>query len=262
MTLPTPIARRRRWWRAAALFIVLLVGAGVGIAVLSRPKVPWRAERLEALTAEQIEMVRQNPQNVRAAYATCRDELIADLGRPFEKLSEEDRQLIFCMVLAHAMAPYGDSTVTTLPDMLAASSLNCGNYPFLMIRLHELLAGRVDPPIALVGWDGGAVGNHAMGYRPGDAGFFVDPSVGIVARATLDEVAAGKRLERDRVVGFGQRPEDAAFRDQVGWAFGRGRFRASDLLFYFESLDHQLTRYGRPADWPTPGAVRWREKRR
>jgi hypothetical protein len=100
-----------------------------------------------------------------------------------------------------------------------------------------------------------------MAYRPGPEprrALFLDPTVGLVARASFDEVAAGRPVGPDRVVVFGQREPEEPFRVRVGEAFGRGQFKPSDLLFFFESLDQQMTHYGHPTDWPTPGAVKWR----
>jgi hypothetical protein len=85
--------------------------------------------------------------------------------------------------------------------------------------------------------------------------------VGVFCRATFDEVASGKPLHPDRVVCFATREGESSFRDRVANAFVNGQFRPSELLFYFESMDHQLKRYGHPNDWPTPGAVTWRKYR-
>jgi hypothetical protein len=241
--------------------VALLAGVGWGVVRSTRTRAAFRHERLDALTADRVERVRRDPTAVRDVYAECRAELDEDLGRPFADLPEADRRLVFCMVLAHEMAPYGPSAAVQLPDLLAAPNLHCGNYPFLMIRLAELLDDPA-PPVCLVGWHGGWVGNHAMGYRPDpeeDRALFLDPTVGVVARASFDQVASGRPVPADRVVCFGHREAESQYREWVGQCLARGKFRPSHLLFYFENIDHQLTRYGNPHDWPTPGAVRWRQ---
>jgi hypothetical protein len=252
--------KRESWWKAVARVVV---PKSVRTAIRRRQSSAARERRLTALTPDLVETIRANPQAARDGFAACRDDLTAVLGPAFADLTDAELRLSYCAALAHAAAPYGESTAIQLADMLAAPRLNCGNYPFLMIRLAEIVCDGPAPVVSLVGWDGGAIGNHAMGYRADPAGkrcLFLDPTVGLIARGTFDEVASGRPLPADRVVCFGDRIAERPYREMVARAFVRGEFRPSDLLYYFEDIDHQFGRYGDPWAWPTPGGIAWRAR--
>jgi hypothetical protein len=254
---------RRRSIAVAGGVVVIAIATGYLIA---RPSGSPREAVLESLTTERIESVRRDPAaNLPLAYADCRDELIADLGPQFQILDESDRQLVFCSLVAHAMAPYGESCAVELPDLLAATHLNCGNYPFLTARLFEVFDPKATGVI-LLGWHGGVVGGHGMVYRwhaVRERDVFLDPTVGVIVRADFDTVAAGRPVRGDRVVCFNHRDgATALFRHQVATAFIRGHFRPSDLLYFFEGPDHMIRRSGPAKDWPTPAAMVTRGSRK
>jgi hypothetical protein len=252
--------KRESWLKAVARAVV---PRSVRTAIRRRQPSAGREQRLTLLTPDLVERVRANPQTARDGYAACRADLTAVLGPAFADLTDAELRLAFCAVLAHAMAPYGESTATQLADMLAAPRLNCGNYPFLMIRLAEIVCDGQAPVVSLIGWDGGAIGNHSMGYRADPAAdrcLFLDPTVGLIARGTFDDVASGRPLSADRVICYGDRTEERPYREMVARAFVRGQFRPSDLLYYFEDIDHQFQRYGDPWAWPTPGGLAWRAR--
>jgi hypothetical protein len=245
----------RRFLAAGAIVVLVLTGA-----ILARlpPRSP-RDAALDSLTADRIEAVRRDPARaLPTVYADCREEIVDDLGAAFRDLAESDRQLIFCCLVAHALAPYGPSEAITLPDLLAATHLNCGNYPLLMARLFEVFDPKAER-LVFIGWAGGAVGHHGMAYRWQPAkthDLFLDPTVGIVVRADFDTVASGRSVRGDRVVCFTHRDGDVAmFRWQVSTAFLKGQFRPSDLFYFFEGADHMTRRAGPANDWPTPGAM-------
>lgn len=259
---PGRLFTRRRALLAAGTLGAVAAGAPGLARALKGPL--WRRERLASLTSAHVDAVRRDPDAVRDVYAACRTDLAALLGAPFADLPAEDLALIFCSLLANALAPYGESNATSLTEMLDARTLNCGNYPFLMIRLHERLGPPADPPVSLVGWTGGYFGDHSLAYRahpdPGRC-LFLDPTAALVARATFDDVVSGRPVPADRLVCFAYREAEVPFALWIAKAFAKGRLKPSDLLYYFESLDHQLTRYGEPNIWPTPGAARWRAAR-
>jgi hypothetical protein len=251
---PAPVRWLACHWRP---FLVLLLLGSVVLAA-GRPfrkKPPCRTECLDTLTAARIELVRKNPAAIRDVYVACRGELAEDLGDDFADLSEEDRQLVFCMVVAYSMAPYGTSDAIELRDLLASPSLHCGNYPILLAELYRFFEGDGRPKVCLVGW---TFGPHGMAYRPHPEPrrcLMLDPTVAMVVRATFDEVASGQPVERSRLLSFAHRPEASKARDFLAEAFSNGKFRPSHLLYYYEDLDHYSKRRGNPKDWPTPGAA-------
>src|SRR5205085_2941387 len=103
-------------------------------------------------STDKIERIRHQPAAIREVYCECRDELAADLGDSFSDLNEEDRQAVFCMVVAYSMAPYGESKAIELPDLLASPYLHCGNYPLLLAELHRFFENGDNPRVCLVGW--------------------------------------------------------------------------------------------------------------
>jgi hypothetical protein len=262
-TTPGALVTRRRVLLAAGTALGVTAGAA---AICRRlPKSYCRRHRLDTLTPERVERVRSNLDAVREVYAECRDELASDLGRPFADLPADDLPPIFCMLLANAMAPYGKSTARELPDLLAASDLHCGNYPVLMLHLHDRLAAPADPPVALLGWEAEFFGPHDLAYRPhpdAERCMFLDPTTALVARATFDHVVSGGRVDRNRIACFAYRESEVPNAMWMAQAFAEGKFKPSELVYYFESLEHRLERFGDHAEWPTPGAARQRSAAR
>src|SRR5262245_10147616 len=74
------------------------------------------------------------------------------------------------------------------------------------------------------------------------------------ARSRSDFVASGKPVPADRIVLFMGREDLEDFERTVTTALVEGKCRPSDLLYYFEGIDHLMKRYGDPFSWPTPGA--------
>lgn len=66
-----------------------------------------------------------------------------------------------------------------------------------------------------------------------------------------------RRLVRRRWV----RNELESSRRKVLGALTAGRFKASDLLYYFDGVDHLQDRYGDPYQRLTPGTIPWRKDR-
>lgn len=231
------------------------LGLVLGLVWRGHDRTACRQEHLASLTPAHIDRVRLEPSSVREAYAECREELQADLGKPFDSLTEADRQLVFCMVMAYSLAPYGKSDAILLPDLLKSPKLHCGNYPVLMAELQRFFPADDSPPVSLVGW---TYGPHGMACRPhADESrcLFLDPTVAMVVRGKFDDVAAGRPIQRRHLVSFAHRDETAAARDHMAATFTEGRYRPSHLLYYYENLDQYTHRRGNARDWPTPGAA-------
>ena len=93
--------------------------------------------------------------------------------------------------------------------------------------------------VAFVGWDGGAIGNHQMLFaRNGSSGvpLLLDPTVGLAARATFDQIASGCPISRQVLLAINPKDELSGSRAHLAAAHGEGAFRPSDLLYYFCAL--------------------------
>lgn len=240
------------------------------IVVPGEGSIVVRRVRLDVLTEAALAEVRAAPESISALYARGRAELVAALGPRFADLREAELQYVFTTAVSYWMAPYGSGGGATLAKILEAETLQCAAYGPLAWHLFERCRGGVgdeqdDLSVSFVGWDGGRVFNHQQTFiarRDGTAGFLLDPTVALIARAGFDEVASGRPIDREDIVILGDREDVAYARMRVVDALVRGKYRPSDLLYYYEDAAHLLDNPGSPFDWPTPGAVDWRERRR
>src|SRR5262245_18644739 len=104
---------------------------------MSWPKI--RVCALSSLTTSVMDRLREAPDSIRDAYATCGDELAAALGPGFDHLTVEEREFAFCTVVSHSLAPFGGSTCQTFPELARQTTLNCGNYGLLAYHLARTL---------------------------------------------------------------------------------------------------------------------------
>ncbi len=207
-------------------------------------------DTLGCLTDSAIEAIRTEPTTIEDAWAACADQLRLDLGPDFAAIPDDGLLLVFTSLVAYRMAPYGAAVGLTLPDLLAMEQMDCDNYVSLAFQLYEMAGGTA--PVHFVGWEGGAIGNHAQMFVSGDGwSLLVDPTIALAAATDFDTVAAGKPVSA--VVEFATREEIPEFRAAVKQAVTEGRYRPSDLLYYF--VDHDEWADPPPVDtWPTPAA--------
>ena len=113
-----------------------------------------------------------------------------------------------------------------------------------------------------VGWESAAIGNHQVVFvrRAAGSSLLVDPTLGLIAPGTFDEVASGAALRAGDMRLFDPRPELEAFERLVLCGLTGGLLRASELLYYFDDPDHLEAAFRDPRAWPTPGAIAWRKR--
>jgi hypothetical protein len=140
------------------------------------------------------ESLAQLSTDLKSFYSGCKSEIEQIIGGP---LTESETMAIFSMIISHNIAPYGRSSQIEIMDMLHEKSLNCGNYTWLLADIFKVLAG-LDYPgeMAVIGFDGGTVGNHAQVIYKTDTGdtLLLDPTVGIVAKVSYDELTRGSPI--------------------------------------------------------------------
>lgn len=161
----------------------------------------------------------------------------------------------FASFVAYDLKPYGGSTALELHDLLDSPTLDCDNFCLLAWHLFTLLRPQTRCAVAMVGWDGGAVGNHAqlLAEEAGSA-WLLDPTVGMLAAGvTIDSLCRGTRCEW-----FAFMPENrlAAPRALYYSAVRDGRYKASDLLYYYSPPSRYVTAQTRPCMLPTPAGQR------
>lgn len=223
--------------------------------------------RLECITVEALDAVRVRPASIRLLRPRCEDELnqkLDGLG-----LSEQQKDAVLASLFAHALKPYGQSFSYKLKDLLKDSHLDCDNYTALTGYLLKYIRP-TGYRLRFVGFDGGAVGNHAqLIFEDANGQLLIDPTIGLVARVEFNELMSGKPIPPYRVRVFyhhGDTPL-APFVGRVVNAIVQGQYRPSDLLFYVLDLEDYIAFLRETAknwkkdqkrlvrSYPTPGAA-------
>lgn len=210
-----------------------------------------------------LDLIRLQPEKLGYVYSLVASQIRVDLGPDFSTMNDDGFIAAFACQVAYDMKPYGTSTATTLKALLAEPVLDCDNYARLA---HQLF--RVARPLSalrwfMVGWDYGAVGNHAQVCVNG-AGLplLLDPTVGYVVRTAAGipawdavmkgiPVAAGslKMLPNARPVD----PNIIDFRQSVLNALLSGDYNPSDLLYFFDMDKPKMEQeMANRVKWPTP----------
>ncbi|MBF9232145.1 hypothetical protein [Microvirga alba] len=197
--------------------------------------------RLECLTAVQIEAIRQDPyRTLPVAYSACEGELKRQLANL--ELGEQQTRAAFASVAANAMAPYGTSTSLKLKDLLRDKTLSCDNYAALTGYFATILL-TVPHKLIFVGFDGGAVGNHAQLFAQiGEDQMLVDPTIGLVAKTNFNEMLQGGKVSSSKIAIFDQHRDGLAtwLGRSVVLALEEGLYNPSDILYYFHSMEEYV----------------------
>jgi len=200
--------------------------------------------RLDCLDSAAIEKIRRNPEEIESVYQECKPQVRGYLGEAFSKLDDNDLYLVFASLVAYQLAPYGDSEVKGFEGILNAPEMNCAQYTLAVGYFADLrreALGQVK--IRFVGWYGGAVSNHAQVFTENPVSgvnLMLDPTIGVVALGSFNDVAAGKPLDPAGVVDFSTRVEQQNFRERVIVALLSGGYKPSDLLYYYDGLENRL----------------------
>ena len=187
----------------------------------------------------------------------CDGALIQELAAHDVVLSQAQREALLATAVSFRFAPYGGSTALTRRDLAKEGQLDCDNYAAIVMHLLE------DQSRELQGFMGGYIGNHAqvgiLHIPTGSASgqplgeMVVDPTVGVVAFGTPDDVVSGRPVKM-LVLIDGARPDPAAvrvLRERVQNALLLGLYRPSDILYVFGSIrDYRRSRG--TSDWATP----------
>jgi len=210
--------------------------------------------------------IRHNPSRIEYYYEQCWDGFADDLGIDVTNdLSDGLLRAAWCSTIASQMFAYGPELmgVIDLPGLLHQSTIACDDF----VRVAWLFLDQM-PMRAIscagIGWDGGAVGNHAQWLvSDGISTLLLDPTVALAARVSGDlragfnAIASGTPFPRgaisDTFGRYAPRPNVSTFPPTVYSAVLTGAYRPADLLYYWPSLEAFQTP-GARENWATPRA--------
>jgi hypothetical protein len=225
-------------------------------------------ERIYAIGMADLPFV--EPDNFEAAVAsgaaTVREKIELNAPGFLDDLPTSTATMAIAALLSHALKPYGTGALPDLPSMLAAATLDCSNYGLFALHVSRILQADIETfiEVRFVGWQSEAIGNHQIVFaaerETGEGALVLDPTVGVIAKGTFDWVASQRSLPPSNILAFRQQPILDTSRDQVVEALIKGRLKPSELLYCFENEERLINRFGAPIDWPTPGAIAWRQK--
>lgn len=203
----------------------------------------------------EIVSVERTPHAIADLYQRHRSALIKDLGAQFKALNEDGLAAVFSMLIAHQVAPLGPSeNKFTLRELLDEPALDCDAYALLAARFFSILRPKSSAKIRMVGWNGGVIGNHAQLLTEGTGmPLLLDPTVGLAAEATFDQVMQGDAVGAIRTWTVREETSDlAGFRKTVVEALEKGRYKPSDLLYYIGSALSWPEVLQMRSGWATP----------
>lgn len=195
-----------------------------------------------------------NPERISAVYASARAPFVQQMGAGFSAQCEDHIRLAFCSLVAWDLKPYQGSLTHTLRGLMAAPGLDCDNYVSLAWHLFYLMRPLSNTQVAAVGWNGGAVGNHAQmqAITPGSPDIYLDPTIGLaVTGCSIDALCKGFKFQPQHIASwasFNDRPEVTQLRSKVLAAVQSGTYDVSDLLFFTLGIDKWLQLAGK-TDW-------------
>lgn len=233
---------KAKGWLISSLFSFAL-GAGFYKQAVAEPSGVVEVSsfnKLQCISESRKATIRRDPKNgVVQALENCQQEINEKL-KPLQ-LTEAEKRIAFLSILAHSMAPYGPSRSILLEDLLSDKSMDCDNYAILTGHFNSITNDKTYE-INFVGFDGGAVGNHAQLFISSEKGLLLDPTIGLVARIGFNDLLSGKPMKSNEVIIFRQRTDKQLefFEKKVYNSILQGKYKPSDLLYFFHSLDDYL----------------------
>lgn len=198
------------------------------------------------------QLIIAQPSAMAGLWTSVRETFKRDVGSVFASKHDDLLAAAFCAIVAFDLKPYGACTELELRALLDAPALDCDNYCLLAWHLFRQAKPTSVVRHTLVGWHGGAVGNHAqlIAEIPGTSAWLLDPTVGLmVAGATFDALCRGVPLT---YLAQPAGTRDLAYSRTIESAVSIGAYKPSDLLYYF-APERYLQRPPR-AHWGTPRA--------
>lgn len=217
-----------------------------------------RIELVNSISPSCIDNIRADPSSISDFFPIFKNEIQNALHFPLSVLSDEELFAIYCSIVAYSLAPYGRSQSIELPELLLDEALDCDNYCLLTRYLFVegiRQNGMQDMAFSFVGWDCGAIGNHAQIFvTMNNRSLLLDPTIGIAALTDFNSVASGKFLQLENVLDLSTRAELSDYRSVIIEALAEGLFQPSDLLYFFNDFEKYKYPATGSSDWSTPAA--------
>lgn len=207
--------------------------------------------------------VTANPASIETFYNQVRPTFKANLGQ-VDANSDIPNGLLavaFANIFSWDHAPYGTNPpAKDLQTLLNAPTLACNNYVLLAWYLCGFMPETASIKITAVGWNGGAVGNHAQMLATDPAtgiSLLLDPTIGLIARGVtynslLKGVGVPGTLMMISFEAFNSYPgSTGAFTQEVKTAVNAGLYKPCDAMYYVDKI---ATYQALPpeANWLTP----------
>jgi hypothetical protein len=221
---------------------------------------------LSFISHDTLTEIKENPTNINDEFELNKEKLKQAIGSNLGNINDSDLFVIFCSVVSYKYAPYGNSIALDLEDLLNEKQLDCDNYCILageLFELNKIYYSNLE--MRFLGWNAGYVGNHAQIFtedKGSGINLLIDPTVGVLAIATFDNVASGKKVNPNMIIDYSDRTSLNEYKDKIVDALIGGKYKPSDLLYYYENIS-QMLKYSKiiikpgefPPDWMTPGAM-------
>jgi hypothetical protein len=230
---------------------------------------------LDCLSKAELEEIRLFPirSTIQNSFITCQTELKEKLDKL--KLSDKQIFMVYLSILSQSMAPFGHSNSIELVDLLKDKTLDCDNYALLFGHFYKIFNDQ-GMSLRFIGYDGGAIGNHAQIFAEGKEGtILLDPTIGLVAKTTFNTLLRGYPLKESEFIRF-RVHEDTnidLFAKKVIDSISKGKYRPSDLLYFFTSIEDfiafskETSQLWEEKNWPllirkypTPGSIALKKK--
>ncbi|WP_304985766.1 hypothetical protein [Coxiella-like endosymbiont] len=217
-------------------------------------------EKTPFLSKAILNIIEKNPNTIYTYYKKYEATFTTALGKPFSQLNDMGRKIVFATLVAYKLKPYGvcspPSSSHSLQIDLSCSSLVCSDYVRITYELYRLLHPIAPIKIIFVGWNGGIIENHVQIFtKYTGIPLLLDPTIGLIAKATFDQVASGHKIPSAEMINFYSRNDIDTFFHTVIGSLNTGSYKPSDLLYYFENYQSFLNSTDNRNYWATPQAT-------
>lgn len=186
--------------------------------------------------------INANLTNLESIYQACKPGLQSINSGAFASQPDDHLRFAFCAFTAFDLKPYIGSMAYSLRDLMMEDGLDCDNYVRLAWYFFQIMRPKAPSEITAVGWEGGAIGNHAQmqiktsGHPP----MYCDPTIGVmVHNVDFDKLCLGHQVPASNIYSiyhFNARPEVAQLHTNTLGALTGGTYRASQLLYIYTNM--------------------------